>query len=78
MRHVDALIRNSVQVSAIVEKGDWFLTVELQDEGVREIYSLLTNGVADKQTLTDYNINFGRIYRKILKGDTYLQLLSLA
>lgn len=69
MHHVDALSRNPVQISAIIEENDWFLTVQLQDEGVRQIHASLESGLADKQLKADFKVKNGRVYRKTLDGE---------
>lgn len=69
MQHVDALSRNPVNVSTVQGEGDWFLTVQLQDEGVQQIYTALQSGIADKQLKLEFKVKNGRVYRRTLDGD---------
>lgn len=69
MRHVDALSRNPLGVSAIIGEEDWFLTVQLQDDNVQNIYRQLESGVADKQIKEDFKIKHGRLWRKTADGE---------
>lgn len=71
MAHVDALSRNTVHISIeilrvdIIE-GDWILAVQLQDEQLSHIRTVLLEGNRkheSKHYFNEYTLKDGKVYR---------------
>ncbi|KAK9747057.1 Integrase zinc binding domain [Popillia japonica] len=71
MRHVDALSRNPLANVGVVNmaEGDWFLTVQLQDDKAQKIVAQLAEGVENKDLKADYKVTGGQLYRRTKAGD---------
>lgn len=67
MKHVDALSRNPCNILQI-EIEDWFLTIQLQDDTIRNIVNQLKNK-SDKHLTKEFVYKNNRLYRKTLLGE---------
>lgn len=71
MRHVDALSRcpvDSVNINRL-EVTDWFLTVQSQDDKLKQIMDQIKSGSANSDITNNYVLINDRLYRKTLNGN---------
>lgn len=75
MKHVDALSRNPVSHSTtvlMINNADWLLTLQMQDDGIKNILIRLREPNANPDILNNYVTREGVLYRKTLSGERFV------